>query len=429
MKVSTKLFNQQQLKQFSTLNEEIQTTQNKISTGKNILRASDDPVGSVELSGLTIIKDRITQFEKNVESSSERLTLLDKNLENLNTLLIRSQELIVQASNDVLGPSDREAIALEAEEMKKEIMSIANAQDSNGSFLFGGYKTKKLPFSKDLSGLIKYNGDRGVASLSISESSVMETSLDGGSVFQNVLNDSTGKSFSIFGLLDDIVSSIRTASAGVNGIKSIGQAEISIINQNPGTWSFDVVGTTGSQNISVEIVGDNPTEIVDKINLYTSTTGLTASLKSDGKTILLTDAKNGPLEIKNLSVFGVDRAEKSPKSYIEVKTKDAIGNFLSKNQILYDDNQRPAKQLDKIVSAQSHISNNRGTVGARVNSLERQSDLLVERKNAVEKDVSDLNDADLSELVTNLQSMLTSMQASQQAFVKVSQLNLFDYIR
>ena len=82
MKVSTKLFNQQQLKQFSTLNEEIQTTQNKISTGRNILRASDDPVGSVELSGLKIIKDRITQFEKNIESSSERLTLLDKNLEN-----------------------------------------------------------------------------------------------------------------------------------------------------------------------------------------------------------------------------------------------------------------------------------------------------------------------------------------------------------
>ena len=50
MKVSTKLFNQQQLKQFTSLNEEIQKTQNKISTGKNILLASDDPTGSVQLS-------------------------------------------------------------------------------------------------------------------------------------------------------------------------------------------------------------------------------------------------------------------------------------------------------------------------------------------------------------------------------------------
>ena len=428
MKVSTKLFNQQQLKNFSSLNEEIQKTQNKISTGKNILLASDDPTGSVQLSGLQVILGRINQYNKNIESSNERLTLLDKNLENINTIMVRAQELIIQASSDVLGPSDRESLALEIDEMKQEILSIANAQDSNGSFLFSGYKTSTLPFVKNNDGLVNYNGDRGVSSLSISESNVMQTTLDGGSVFENVI-DNNQMSFSLFELLEDVSASIRTAAAGVNGVKSIAQAELSIYNQNPGEWSFDLSGSDGTQNIKVEIVGDNPTEIVDKINLYVVNTGVTASLKSDGKTILLSDSKNGPLEIKNLSVFGVDRAEKTPKSYIEVSTKDAIGNFLAKNQTLYDDNQRPAKQLDKIVNAQSHISNNRGIVGARVNSLQRQSELLIERQNAVEKDVSDLSDADLSNLVTNLQSLMTSIQASQQAFVKVSQLNLFDYIR
>ena len=81
MKVSTKLFNQQQLKQFTSLNEEIQKTQNKISTGKNILLASDDPTGSVQLSGLQVIRDQINQYNKNIETSKERLTLLDKNLQ------------------------------------------------------------------------------------------------------------------------------------------------------------------------------------------------------------------------------------------------------------------------------------------------------------------------------------------------------------
>ena len=428
MKVSTKLFNQQQLKQFTSLNEEIQKTQNKISTGKNILLASDDPVGSVQLSGLQVIRDQIKQYNENIETSKERLTLLDKNLQNINTIMIRAQELIIQASSDVLGPSDRASIALEIDEMKNEILSIANAQDSTGSFLFAGYKTNTLPFEKDYNGLVQYNGDRGVSSLSISESNIMQTTLDGGSIFQNVI-DNNQKSFSVFELLEDVSASIRTAAAGVNGVKSIAQAELSIYNQNPGQWSFEITGSLGTQNIEVEIVGDNPTEIVDKINQYINTTGVTASLESDGKTILLSDSKNGPLEIKNLSVYGVERAEKTPKSYIEVRTKDAIGNFLANNQTLYDDNQRPAKQLDKIVNAQSHISNNRGIVGARVNSIQRQSDLLIERQNAVEKDVSDLSDADLSTLVTNLQSMITSMKASQQAFVKVSQLNLFDYIR
>ena len=349
MKVSTKLFNQQQLKNFSSLNEEIQKTQNKISTGKNILLASDDPTGSVQLSGLQVILGRINQYNKNIESSNERLTLMDKNLENINTIMVRAQELIIQASSDVLGPSDRESLALEIDEMKQEILSIANAQDSNGSFLFSGYKTSTLPFVKDNNGLVNYFGDRGVSSLSISESNVMQTTLDGGSLFQNVI-DNNQTSFSLFELLEDVSASIRTAAAGVNGVKSIAQAELSIYNQNPGEWSFDLTGSDGTENIKVEIVGDNPTEIVDKINLFVVNTGVTASLKSDGKTIILSDSKNGPLEIKNLSVFGVDRAEKTPKSFIEVSTKDAIGNFLAKNQILYDDNQRPAKQLDKIVN-------------------------------------------------------------------------------
>ena len=48
MQVSTKLFNQQQLQQFSSTTEELQNLQNKIATGEYILLASDDPVGAVE---------------------------------------------------------------------------------------------------------------------------------------------------------------------------------------------------------------------------------------------------------------------------------------------------------------------------------------------------------------------------------------------
>ena len=85
MQVSTKLFNQQQLKQFSSTTEDLQDLQNKIGSGQNILRASDDPLGSVELSGLNVVKSQIEQFERNVNSASDRLNLLDKNLENLSS--------------------------------------------------------------------------------------------------------------------------------------------------------------------------------------------------------------------------------------------------------------------------------------------------------------------------------------------------------
>ena len=426
MQISSKLFNQQQLKQFSSTTEELQDLQNKIATGENILRASDDPVGAVELSGLNVVKKQIEQYERNVNSASDRLNLLDKNLENLSNIMTRAQELIIQASSDVLGASDREAIALEVDEMKEEILNVANAQDSNGSFLFSGYKTGVIPFVKDITGKINYKGDRGIASLSISESRVMETTLDGGTLFEAVKGP-LGKNISIFKMLEDISYSIRTASGGVNAVKSTGVAELTFENKNPGTWTFDLTGNLGTTTITAEIIGEDPSEFVKQINL--SSTGVTASIEDDGKTIKLIDTVNGPMEIKNLSVYGIDAAQKSPTSFFVVQPTDGSGNNIGGTQKLFDSNQLPSKQIDNIASSQVHISNNRGKIGARTNSLVRQTELLANRRLGVEKNVSDLKDADLATLVTNLQNMLTSMQASQQSFVKISQLNLFDYLR
>jgi flagellar hook-associated protein 3 FlgL len=310
--------------------------------------------------------------------------------------------------------------------MKKEILSVANAQDSNGSFLFSGYKTSTIPFVEDISGKINYKGDRGLSSLSISESRVIETTLDGGTLFQAVKNPS-GKNISIFLMLEDISNSIRTASGGVEALKASGTAELTFQNKDPGTWTFDLTGNLGTQTITAEITGEDPSEFVKQINL--SSTGITATINDDGKTIKLTDTTNSKIEIKNLSVYGINSAQKDPTSFFTVQPQDGAGNSIGKLQKLYDNNQLPSKQIDNIASTQVHISNNRGAIGARSSSLLRQTEFLADRRLAVEKDVADINEADLAELVTNLQSMLTSMQASQQSFVKISQLNLFDYIR
>ena len=47
MQVSTKLFNDQQVRQFGKLTADIQQKQEKIASGKAILKASDDPVAAV----------------------------------------------------------------------------------------------------------------------------------------------------------------------------------------------------------------------------------------------------------------------------------------------------------------------------------------------------------------------------------------------
>ena len=427
MKVSTKLFNEQQIRQFSSLNEDIQKLQDKISSGKNIVVASDDPVGSVNLSGYKVVKQQLDQYLKNVNSAQTRLSLVDTNLQNLSTIMIRANELLIQASSDVLGRSDREAIALEINEMKEELLSLANQQDANGSFIFSGYKSKEQPFQKNLNGEIKYHGDSGISSLSISETMIVETSVDGESLFQKV-KDSSGLAVSMFTMLENVSHSIRTASNAVHATNANTHAEFEITNSDFGTWSFDITGHAGTANISVELTGEDPADIIKAIN--DANIGITASQSSTNpKKIKLDGSQQGIIEIKNLEIPYIKQAQEVPTSFITFDPLDASGNKIGHSQTLYDNNQLTTSQLNNISDTQIHIANFRGKVGAKLNLLERQFENLNQRDLAIKKDLSSLEDADLAKLVTDLKSQLTGLQASQQAFVKISDLNLFNYLK
>ena len=147
------------------------------------------------------------------------------------------------------------------------------------------------------------------------------------------------------------------------------------------------------------------------------------------KKIKLDSSQQGIIEIKNLEIPYIKSAQKVPTSFITFSPLDASGNKVGEDQILYDNDQLTTSQLNNVADSQVHIANFRGQVGAKLNLLERQFENLSQRKIAIQKDLSNIEDADLAKLVTDLKSQLTGLQASQQAFVKISDLNLFNYLK
>ncbi len=422
MKVSTQLFNKQQVDRFSKLNEDIQSLQNRISTGKNIIQASDDPIGAVELSGLQQVKERFNQYSRNADNAINRLTIADNALQSITNLIVRAKELSIQAANDTFGAQDREALALELIEMKEEMLSTANATDSSGAFIFGGYHTGTQPFEKNSKGVIEYKGDRGTNSVAVSETRNVGTTLDGGSVFMSVRsNDSVAPMFNV---LEDVINSIRTAAGSVVEAKAVGKATLKIENGNPGNFSFSLADNENTVNISVDLPSSDLSGVVTAIN----SSGLNITATLSGNIITLEDSQNGPITIKDLQVEGINKSEKEPKSFLTFDAIDGAGNSLGNPQVLYDKNQTIQNRLDDLTVVIEHIANQKAIIGARTNSLDRQKELIAQRTIAVEKDMSDISDADLAALVTELQGQITGLQASQQAFVKISNLSLFQFL-
>ena len=254
---------------------------------------------------------------------------------------------------------------------------------------------------------------------------MIETTIDGGTVFQDIIT-TEGVSTDLFAAIDNISTSIRTASSGVEAAKAEGITKINLTNEDPGTYAFTITSGSKTSDFSLDITGTDLSDVATAINA--ADLDITATLEDSNTTLKLVSDFGYDIELSNIEIEGIDKAQATPTSFFTFQPVDAADNVLGNSQTVFDTDQTIASRLDEIVTIQSHVSNQRAKVGARMNSSERLRDMLEERKILISKDISDLESADLAELVTDLQSKLTSQEASQKAFINITKLNLFDYI-
>ena len=142
MQVSTKLFNDQQIRQFGKLTADIQQKQEKISSGKAILRASDDPVAAANLSAAKEQEQLLTRFEENSYKAQLRLDASDKTINEAMSVITRITELATQARSPVFDGFSRKAILTEVQRVKHWL--IWQIQTQMGKVYFLGIRLTKL---------------------------------------------------------------------------------------------------------------------------------------------------------------------------------------------------------------------------------------------------------------------------------------------
>ena len=84
--------------------------------------------------------------------------------------------------------------------------------------------------------------------------------------------------------------------------------------------------------------------------------------------------------------------------------------------------------LDQIDRAMDHLLGFRATAGARLNALESQESINGALLVQLEQTRSTIEDLDYAEAATRLSQESVILQAAQQSFVKVQNLNLFNYL-
>ena len=421
MTIGTPRLHQQNVELFAKLNQEMKSIQSQVGSGRADLKLSEN---LHEIAKLSAAEEKIVetnQFMENSKRASTELEFLDVALDRLQNLTVNLQEVAVESGSDMLSTRERERFVNDVERLKKEILDIANMTDSFGNSLFGGVSGEEKPFSIDKTGKVSYVGSALAREVKVSPNLHVRQNFAGNSLFENI--SSGNAKISLFEVIDDFAESLKNDLNSGNSSNLLSFSNtVDLVFPNSGSESkieFNL-DTGGEKNkISSTIYGNDYSPVVSQINSLTASTGISASIV-DGNKIRLQGSMER-LHLSNLVVSDYDPS-KSFIGVIKDTSSSTIVEKISENSL----------QNGTISTKINDIFNTFATARAEVGALSRRAqenetaaqDILL----TIEEDVSDIRDADLASLLTQLEFLMTNKEAAQATFTRITSKSLFDFL-
>ena len=157
-------------------------------TGNAFERPRDNPSGVSTALNLQAALTALTQYNRNVDDGKSRLDYTETNVTEVDTMLQRARELVVQGANTYLTQTDRNAIALELDQLLEHIISLSNAS-YRGRYIYSGFETLAEAFqvnsntSDGFTNSITYRGDLGSIARNIGVNRDLGVNFTGKDVF------------------------------------------------------------------------------------------------------------------------------------------------------------------------------------------------------------------------------------------------------
>jgi flagellar hook-associated protein 3 FlgL len=397
MRVTQSLNQAQFLAALTQIESNLSQTQNQISSKLAFTTPSQNPVAAGSVNNYDQALAQSQQYDANANSAQTRLGTEDSALAQAQTELQSLRDLALQANNASVSSSGRAAIASQAAQIQNSLLSLANTQDGNGEYIFGGFSTNNQPFTLTASGA-NYTGDQGQRQVQIAAGQTIADGDNGNSVFNQI---KTGN-----GTFN------ASAAAGNTGTGVLGASTV----QNPAAYD----GGT----YAINFTAPNTFEVRDSANaLVTSgtyTAGQSIAFRGVQVTLDGQPATGDSFTVApsiNQSVFTTVQNLVSALQAVggtpgaQAKLNNSLGNA-----------------INNIDQALAQTSNIRATIGARLNSITTQQSVSSSQQIQLKASISSLQSLDYAAAITTLDLQNTTLSASMQAFTLTQGLTLFKYL-
>jgi flagellar hook-associated protein 3 FlgL len=371
-------------------------TQTQVGSGKRIQTPADDPIATTRILSMEQRRATLEQYGRNSDVLSSRLAVGEQSLADAGALLQSVRDRAIQANSGTMDEAGRRAIATEIRARAQELLDIANRSDGNGEYLFSGYSTSTQPFSRAASGVV-YAGDQGVRSLQIGADQHVADGFSGADVFLRIPEGN---------------GTFTTATGVHTGTGSIDSGRVT----NPAAW---VPG-----NYTLGFVSATTWEARDSLNNVVASGNYSAgsSISFNGAEVVVNGAPaaGDTFTISPAVTKDVFRTLEDLASSLERAGPSASGASLVATSV--------AAGLTQIDQALDHIMGARSVTGARLSTIDNAQTARDQTADELAASVSGLQDLDYAEAISRMNQQMTGLQAAQQAYTRIAQLSLFNYL-
>ncbi len=179
------------------LGSQLQDVQKQITTGKRLVRMSEEPWTVSQIHQLREETSVQSVFKDSANLATTLLSQAENGLSQSLNVMSRLKELAIQASNDTYSLEDLSNMAEEVENLKERVLNLANTE-FNGRYVFSGTAYDTPPFDSTYT----YAGTTTEVSVDVSTSAKAEVGFDGSDVFQG--------SVDVFAAIDNLLTGLNT---------------------------------------------------------------------------------------------------------------------------------------------------------------------------------------------------------------------------
>ena len=264
MKISTNALFDRATQQMGTVQTKLAKSQAQLAAGKQVITPSDAPTQAASIQRLKSIMARQDSYADTLAAVKTRLEDEESALQGVSNMVVRIKEIAIQAASDTLGPADRKVLAVEMQGLRDQILSMANAQDSSGNYLFAGSRVDQPAFAENGFGDVTYQGDQTRMRVSVGDQRTVQLNRSGSEAFVRVVRtDAKGVStgFGFFQAIDQLTAAVQ-GSSRMDMQRGIGEMDAL---QNGLTLALAQVGTDMN-------VADAQTAVLEETRLSLKTT-------------------------------------------------------------------------------------------------------------------------------------------------------------